>query len=83
MRKATITITEEMLRARFEEIATELEHDGTVTYPDDEAREEFIADCVDSALDGIELYDWNPITIYNNCEERLLDLAQVYGYLNI
>ena len=82
MRKVTITITDEMLRDRCNELADEYQHQGIITFPSDEARAEFITDCVESALDYIELYDANPVTVYDSSEERLTDLASEYGYMN-
>lgn len=82
MRKATITITEEMLREHYTELADDYQHQGIIIFPSDEARADFITDCVESALDYIELYDANPVTVYDSSEERLTDLASEYGYMN-
>ena len=82
MRKITITITDEMLRDRYNELADEYQQQGIIIFPSDEARADFITDCVESALDYIELYDANPVTVYDSSEERLLDLASEYSYLN-
>ena len=77
----TFTITDADIRCNVDTAATELEEENQVSFPDGNARTEFIDDCVPCIIDKYELYEHDPFTYTPDYEMEVLDLAEVYGYL--
>ncbi len=77
----TITITDEDIRYNVETAAQELEEENQVTFPDSDARSEFIDDCISCVTDKYELYEHDPFMYIPDYECEVLDLAKIYGYL--
>ena len=76
-----ITITDADIRYNVDTAATELEEEKQVSFPDSDARTEFIEDCVSCIIDRYELYEHDPFIYTPDYEEEVLDLAELYGYL--
>ena len=77
----TYTITDADIRYNVDTAATELEEEKQVSFPDSDARTEFIEDCVSCIIDRYELYEHDPFIYTPDYEEEVLDLAELYGYL--
>ena len=77
----TFTITDADIRCNVDTAATELEEENQVSFPDSDARAEFIDDCVSCIIDKYELYEHDPFTYNPDYEMEVLDLAELYGYL--
>ena len=77
----TFTITDADIRFNVDTAATELEEENQIRFPDNDARAEFIEDCVSCIIDKYELYEHDPFTYTPNYEEEVLDTADLYGYL--
>lgn len=75
------TITDADIRYNVDTAATELEEENQVSFPDSDARTEFIEDCVSCIIDRYELYEHDPFIYTPDYEEEVLDLAELYGYL--
>ena len=76
MKKYTATVTEDDVIFGIEEATAELEEDGQVSFPSDDARAEFIEDCITNTLDKFSLYEhYAP-----DYSSEVLDTAGVYGY---
>ena len=75
------TITDADIRYNVDTAATELEEEKQVSFPDSDARTEFIEDCVSCIIDRYELYEHDPFIYTPDYEEEVLDLAELYGYL--
>ena len=80
MKKYIATVTESDIRFEIEAAVNELEQDGQIAFPDNDARDVFIEDCVLSQIDGIELYDSNPFKSGKDYTVDVLDMAALYGY---
>ena len=76
-----ITITDKDIRYNVNTAATELEEENQVSFPDSDARAEFIDDCVSCIIDKYELYEHDPFTYTPDYEMEVLDLAELYCYL--
>lgn len=77
MKKYITCITEEDIRFEIETVATELEEDNQVQFPDADARAEFLEDCAQGIMDKLDSYEhYTP-----EYASEVLDLAKVYGYL--
>lgn len=60
----------------IQSIVGELEFDGLIYFPDDDARAEFIDDCVADVIDKFDMYEhYMPDYV-----AEILDLAKLYGY---
>ena len=77
----TYTITDKDIRYNVDTAATELEEENQVSFPDSDARAEFIDDCVSCIIDKYELYEHDPFIYTPDYEEEVLDLAKLYGCL--
>ena len=77
----TYTITDKDIRYNVDTAATELEEENRVSFPDSDARAEFIDDCVSCIIDKYELYEHDPFIYTPDYEEEILDLAKLYDYL--
>lgn len=77
----TYTITDKDIRYNVDTAATELEEENQVSFPDSDARAEFIDDCVSCIIDKYELYEHDPFIYTPDYEEEILDLAKLYDYL--
>ena len=77
----TYTITDKDIRYNVDTAATELEEEYQVSFPDSDARAEFIDDCVSCIIDKYELYEHDPFIYTPDYEEEILDLAKLYDYL--
>ena len=77
----TYTITDKDIRYNVDTAATELEEENQVSFPDSDARAEFIDDCVSCIIDKYELYEHDPFIYTPGYEEEILDLAKLYDYL--
>ena len=77
----TYTITDKDIRYNVDTAATEMEEENQVSFPDTDARAEFIDDCVSCIIDKYELYEHAPFTYTPDYEMEVLDLAELYGYL--
>ena len=75
------TVTESDIRFEIETAISELEQDGQIAFPDGNARNEFVEDCVRSQIDKLELYDRNPFKSRKDYTVDALDMAELYGYL--
>ncbi len=80
MKKYFATVTESDIRFEIEAAVSELEQDGQIAFPDGNARNGFIEDCVLSQIDGIELYDSDPFRSEKDYTIDVLDMAALYGY---
>lgn len=81
MKKYTATVTESDIRFEIETAISVLEQDGQIAFPDENARNEFVEDCVRSQIDRVELYDSNPFRSRKDYSVDVLDMAELYGYL--
>lgn len=79
MRSFTVTITEDMIRDKFNFDIGELEEDGTLKFDSDEQRDEFIEECVDYVIDKYE--DYGIMEYAPNYEDIIYDTAKLYGIL--
>ena len=77
----TYTIMDKDIRYNVDIAATELEEEYQVSFPDSDARAEFIDDCVSCIIDKYELYEHDPFIYTPDYEEEILDLAKLYDYL--
>ena len=77
----TYTIMDKDIRYNVDTAATELEEENQVSFPDSDARAEFIDDCVSCIIDKYELYEHDPFIYTPDYEEEILDLAKLYDYL--
>ena len=77
----TYTIMDKDIRYNVDTAATELEEEYQVSFPDSDARAEFIDDCVSCIIDKYELYEHDPFIYTPDYEEEILDLAKLYDYL--
>lgn len=82
MKKYIAVITEADIRFYIEKAAAELEEDRLIRFPNRDARAEFIEDCVSCELDRYELYDSDPFRYRPNHAVEVLDMAELYGYVN-
>lgn len=80
MKKFISVITDNDIRIRFDEAAAELEEEKQIHFPNNEARADFIEDCVNSEIDKYELYDYSPFSRQTNYAVEVLDMAKLYGY---
>jgi hypothetical protein len=80
MKKHIATVTESDIRFEIEAAVSELEQDGQIAFPDGNARNGFIEDCVLSQIDGVELYDSDPFRSEKDYTIDVLDMAALYGY---
>ena len=80
MKKYVSAITQSDIRLEIETAASVLEQDGQIAFPDGNARNGFIEDCVLSQIDGIELYDSDPFRSEKDYTIDVLDMAAFYGY---
>ena len=81
MKKFIAIITDGDIRFEINQVATELEEENQIHFPDAVAREEFIEDCVSSEIDKYELYERDPFGYRPKYSEVVLDMADLYGYL--
>ena len=77
MKTFTVTITEDMIRDKFDFDIRELEEDGQIEFHNDEQRDEFIEECVAEVVDKYE--DYGIMEYAPNYEEIILDMAELYG----
>lgn len=75
-----VTVTDEDVRQNVLDMVDELEEDGWIEFPNDEAREVFITDCAEVVCDKCEddYYDAPPKR--EDYRNEVLDLAREYGY---
>ena len=77
MKTFTVTITEDMIRDKFDFDIRELEEDGQIEFDSEGQRNIFLDDCVEEVLDKYETYgimEYAP-----DYEEIILDNAELYG----
>ena len=77
MKTFTVTITEDMIRDKFDFDIRELEEDGQIEFDSEGQRDIFLDDCVEEVLDKYETYgimEYAP-----DYEEIILDMAETYG----
>ena len=79
----TVVLTDADIRYRIDLAATDLEEDNLIRFPDSEARAAFIEDCVAGEVDQYELYDRHPFGYRPDYRTSVLDMADLYGYLNV
>lgn len=79
MRSFTVTITEDMIRDKFNFDIGEFEEDGTLKFDSDEQRNEFLEDCVEQVIDKYE--DYGIMEYAPNYEDIIYDTAKLYGIL--
>ena len=79
MRSFTVTITEDMIRDKFNFDIGELEEDGTLKFDSDEQRDELLEDCVEQVIDKYE--DYGIMEYAPNYEDIIYDTAKLYGIL--
>ena len=82
MKTIIAVITETDIRTQIEEAIAELEEDDQIHIPDDNARTEFVEDCVACTIDKYEFYGRDPIAYQPNYKEIILDFARSYEYTN-
>ena len=79
MKSFTVTITEDMIRDKFDFDIGELEEDGTLKFDSDEQRDELLEDCVEQVIDKYE--DYGIMEYAPNYEDIIYDTAKLYGIL--
>ena len=79
MKSFTVTITEDMIRDKFNFDIGELEEDGTLKFDSDEQRDELLEDCVEQVIDKYE--DYGIMEYAPNYEDIIYDTAKLYGIL--
>ncbi len=79
--KITAVITDADIRYYIDQAATELEEENQIRFPDDDARVEFIEDCVSDEIEKYELYERDPFEYRPDYQTAVLDMADLYGYL--
>ena len=80
--KMVVAITSESsIRRSFKAAASAMEEENQIHFPNNNARAEFIEDCVSSEIDKFELYGSDPFSCQTNYTTAILDMARIYGYL--
>ena len=78
--KITAVITDADIRFAIDQAASELEEDNLIRFPDSDAREAFIEDCVVSEIDKYELYERDPFGYRPDYRSEVIDMADLYEY---
>lgn len=73
-------VTDESIRWNVLDAIEELEEDEVIQFPDDDARNDFINECVERIIDNYETYDHDPCGYTPNYEDEVCDLAVWDGY---
>jgi len=79
MKSFTVTITEDMIRDKFDFDIGDFEEDGSIKFESDEQRDEFLEDCVEQVIDKYE--DYGILEYSPNYEDIIYDTAKLYGIL--
>ena len=75
-------ITDEIIRYSLEDSLRELEDENMVSFPDENARSEFIENCVENVISKFETHSYYYDSAYNpNYDDIVFDSAKWDGYL--
>ena len=74
-------LTDETVRIQIETATEDLEKEGQIKFPDDNAREEFIDDCTECIRDNIENMICCDLFTEPDYYDIVLDTAEIYGYV--
>lgn len=73
----SMTVTEDDIMRDTEAVVAELEQDGAIEFPDEEARHDLILDVWESVIDK---YETRADYFLPDYENEVLDAADNYGY---